>query len=218
MYSVQISWTNPSVTLQEVEEVVSPILGEDYDGIVVEDLYLYIRSNSPISVENEYSIKDKIYLLNNQPQSVSVISQPPTVIAAVPPFGNNAVYVNGVVKYLYTHHVGVQVALTQGVNVIRHVASCGKLKLTGVEVIGGESLDFADLKILDCEDGMVTGIPYYVLNQFGFSVNIAKDFYKRDSPFDATLYCGMVIEITYTSVSAKTIGINFLKHEVKDSP
>jgi len=118
-------------------------------------------------------------------------------------------------KKLYARNTGHQFALNAGSNVFTITATLPWAKVTGVEVLGGETLDFADFKVKDTAAGTYSGVPNYVLNQFGFSVNIAKDYYRREATFDADLYQGMVLEFTYNSVSAKTIGINLIMAEVK---
>lgn len=88
-------------------------------------------------------------------------------------------------------------------------------KITGVEIIGGEVGDKASFLVLDTPTGSYSGQPNYPLNQFGFNVNIAPDYYEHKSEFDADLYLLMQIKIIYDSVSVKTIGINFILNEVK---
>lgn len=118
-------------------------------------------------------------------------------------------------KKLFARNTGLQYSLSSGANTITHTATLPWAKVTGIEVIGAEILDYADFKVLDSSTGVYSGIPNYLLNQFAFSVNIAKDYYSRTSTFDADLYQGMVISISYNSVSAKTIGINLIMNEVK---
>lgn len=46
-------------------------------------------------------------------------------------------------------------------------------------------------------------------------MNPAKDYYNHSSEYDADLYQGMQVRVAYVSISAKTIGINFILNEVK---
>jgi len=39
-------------------------------------------------------------------------------------------------------------------------------------------------------------------------------FYTRPSEYDADLYSGLIVRAVYTSLSAKTIGINYILNEV----
>ena len=118
-------------------------------------------------------------------------------------------------KKLYKREHGIQQALTAGSNIFVFTIPYTWVKILGIEVVNGEALDYCDLNILDSVTGTYTTIPNYKLNQFGFSVNICKDYYEEENSYDADLYQGMQIQIIYQSVSAKTIGINFNLSEVK---
>lgn len=139
-----------------------------------------------------------------QPQPVVVQSQPAFKAKTLP---------DG--KKLFKRVTGIQQSLTIGQNIIEFVIPYDWIKLTGCCIINCEALDTADLYILDNELGSYSGVPNAMLNQFGFSVNLPKDFYRNESMFDADLYRGMVIKCVYTSVSNKTLGINILMDEVK---
>jgi hypothetical protein len=118
-------------------------------------------------------------------------------------------------KKIYARTTGLQFVLAAGANTVTYTATLPWVKITGVEVIGAETLDFVDFKVKDTAAGTYSGVPNYMLNQFGFAVNVPKDYYKREATFDADLYQGMVLEFIYTSVSAKTIGVNLIMAEVK---
>lgn len=118
-------------------------------------------------------------------------------------------------KKLFARATGIQGALTIGSNTITYTIPYPWVKIVGVEVVGCEALDYVDCKVLDSTTGTYSTIPNYVLNQFGFTVNLPAGFYSRVSPFDADLYTGMQLQFIYNSVSAKTIGINFIMSEVK---
>ena len=118
-------------------------------------------------------------------------------------------------KKLFARNTGMQFALSSGANTCNHTISYPWVKLIGAEIINGEALDYIDFEIYDTAAGTYSGIPNYKLNQFGFSVNISPNFYSRECPYDADLYQGMILRMTYNSVSAKTIGINLVMNEVK---
>lgn len=118
-------------------------------------------------------------------------------------------------KSLFKRVVGVQQALTVGDNTILYTETFPWVKFMAIEVIGGEIGDYVSLYILDTTSGAYSGVPNYQLNQFGFSANIAKDFYEQKSAFDADVYAGLQIKVAYHSMSAKTVGINFVMNEVK---
>ena len=107
---------------------------------------------------------------------------------------------------LFARNHGIQQDLIQGWNVIEFVAPYPLAKITGVEVIGAEVLDYANFKVFFGET---------MLNQFAFEVNIAKDYYQRISRFDADFVSGLKIVVEYYSQSAKRIGCNYIMDEVK---
>ena len=149
-------------------------------------------------------------LTDQLPTQVNVSSQPsPSAFAA------KTITSNGVTKKLYKRITGIQSALVVGAQDIVFALGFPWAKINGIEIVGGEALDVISLFILDSTTGSYTSVPNAVLNQFGFTTNVAPAYYKSKSNFDADLYQGMQIKIAYISVSAKTIGINFDLNEVK---
>ena len=108
---------------------------------------------------------------------------------------------------LYARNHGIQQDLVQGENTIEFPAVYKLAKITAVEVINCEALDFVDFKVADANGN--------VLNQFSFSLNMPNDYYHRASKFDADFLQGLKIVMVYNSVSAKRVGINFIMDEVK---
>jgi len=144
-------------------------------------------------------------LVNNfEDKDIIVTSQPPFSSKTLP---------DG--KKLYARTQGKEFTLVAGANTLDFSIPYPTCKITGVEIINGELGDKVDLFILDDPSGTYSTIPNDILNQFGFDTNIAKDFYKKESHYDADLYINMNISITYYSQSAKNIYINYLLHEVK---
>lgn len=88
-------------------------------------------------------------------------------------------------------------------------------KITGLELIGGEIGDTVTLQVLDTEAGTLSGVPYYMLNEFATDINIPANFYGREAKYDADLIQNLTIRVVYTSISNKTIGINCIFHELK---
>ncbi len=132
-------------------------------------------------------------------------------IDALPPFA--AKTINGM--SIYSRPKGMAQAVILGTTTFETVVSFPKVKFNELEIIGGEIGDNVNLKILDTAAGTYSGAPNYQLNQFGYTVNVAKDYYSRVSQYDADLYQGMRIVLEYTSVSAKTVYPNFIIHELK---
>jgi|DEB0MinimDraft_6_1074348.scaffolds.fasta_scaffold01085_11 hypothetical protein len=93
-------------------------------------------------------------------------------------------------------------------------ASC---KITAVEVVGSKVGDQVDFKVLDTPAGTVSTIPNYTLNQFGFGVFTTEGSYKEESRYDADLFLGLQLEMSYTNngVSSVTPNYNITLHEVK---
>jgi len=118
-------------------------------------------------------------------------------------------------KKLYKREHGIQSSLSAGSNNIIFTVPYPWVKIIGIELVNGETLDIVDFYILDSTTGTYSGVPNYQLNQFGFSVNVAPGFYEEVCNYDADLYYGMQIKLVYNSISAKTIGINFNLNEVK---
>lgn len=89
-------------------------------------------------------------------------------------------------------------------------------KITKAEIMGCELGDTVDFTIHDDASGTYTTVPNYQLNQFGFDVQLGNGSYMDESQYDADLYIGMVIKITYQNngVSSKDIGVNITLHEV----
>jgi hypothetical protein len=117
-------------------------------------------------------------------------------------------------KKLFKRVSGIQSAVTTGSNTIVYTIPYSWVKITGLEIVSGENLDTINVQVLDSVSGTYTTVPNMYLNQFAFSMNISKDYYEHKSEYDADLYMGMQIKITYTSLSSKTVGINFILNEV----
>lgn len=135
-------------------------------------------------------------------------------IQTQPPYGSKTIMVNGVTHSLFSRITGQQYSLVAGVNTITYTATYAWSKLIGVEAVNCEALDTVDFQVYDNSAGSYSGVPNKLLNQFSFALNLPKDYYIRMSQFDADIYPGMVISMTYTSRSAKTVGINFLLDQV----
>lgn len=118
-------------------------------------------------------------------------------------------------KDIFKREHGVQFVLAVGQNDCIFTVPYNWVKIIGVEIINGQSLDYCDFYILDSITGTYSTIPNYQLNQFGYSVNISSDFFQKVNNYEADLYLGMQIKIVYYSQSIKTIGINYNLNEIK---
>ncbi len=93
----------------------------------------------------------------------------------------------------------------------------GACKINKLEVIAANPLDRIDLRVLDTPTGLLTGVPNYMLNQFGFGVIVSELLYSDKSDYDADLVKDMQVEIVYHNDSTEeiTVGYNVIFHEVK---
>lgn len=90
-------------------------------------------------------------------------------------------------------------------------------KITAVQVVGSKLGDQVDFRILDTPAGTVSTVPNYPLNQFGFGVYVTDGEFKEESRYDADLFLGLQLEMTYTNngSSPVTPNYNVLLHELK---
>jgi len=204
---LRIDWANPKITLLEFETYLAGLLGPNYDGLLQSDNYVFVVTYTPIDSTQELAILEYVYALNSKSKDVSVTSSPP--------FGAKSQVIDGVLKKFYARNTGLQYDLITGSNDINFTIPFPWVKIIGIECIGGEILDTAELRVYDNALGTYSGVPDALLNQFGYTLNMAKDYYARTSPFDADLYQGMILKITYVSVSDKRVGMNIIMNEVK---
>ena len=134
-------------------------------------------------------------------------------VGSQPPFAAKQLS-NG--KKLFSRVHGESYSVTAGSNILDYSIPYPQVKFNELEIIGAELGDIATLRIKDDSTGTYSTVPNYTLNTFGVDVNCAKDYYDRSSNYDADLYYGMRIYIEFESVSAKTVYINYILHELKD--
>ena len=91
------------------------------------------------------------------------------------------------------------------------------VKLEALELIGQTGAITCDLFILDDETGSYSTVPKYMLNQFGFDIEIPLEHYRSTSQYDADLYRGMfvLLQVTNTSVFTQNIRANIELNEVR---
>lgn len=142
---------------------------------------------------------------------------PKTVESTLYPFAAK-VLSNG--KRLYTRIHGASQSVAGAPDNIDFTIPYASCKLTGIEIFNGEKGDKVNFKVLDTSEGIISGIPNYVLNQFGFNVNIADGYYKFTSNYDADLIQNMKLRIEFDAITSdllpKNIYVNFILHEVVD--
>ena len=129
-----------------------------------------------------------------------------------PPFASKVI--PGTDYKLFKRDTGKAFAVTTGSNDCDFVIPFNIMKVTGVEIMGAELGDHCDFEVYDTPSGAISTVPNYKLNQFGYSVYISKDYYRRECQYDADVIKDMKIRVKFTSVSDKTIYINYIIHEV----
>lgn len=132
-------------------------------------------------------------------------------ISGQPPFADK----NVDDKKLYNRSTGKIFTLSAGSNTCDFTIAYPHVKIVGVEIINGGLGDYTDFTVHDDALGTYSTVANYQLNQFGFDVNVAPDKYERMCKYDADLYYGMVIKMTYTAAVARDIYVNYILHELK---
>lgn len=147
-------------------------------------------------------------LKNNLPAQVNSSNQP---------FASK-ILSNGKKLFMRVH--GIQAQVSGAPDNIDFTIPYTNCKITGIEILNGELGDKINFKVLDTASGTISGIPNYMLNQFGFDVRIGSALYKHESGYDADLIQGMVLRLEYDAITSdllpKNVYINFILHEVKD--
>ena len=157
-------------------------------------------------VDADVANNNGLPLPQNTAQPVSLAALP-----AAPAFATNAL---GTQK-LYIAITGTQTAVTAGTQDILFTVPYAQAEISGIHIIGCNALDTASLYVLDSTTGTYSGHANYVLNQFGYTVNLPNGEYIYESPYTATLYQNMQIKVTYVATAATTIGINYILNKVQ---
>tara|TARA_R110000851_G_scaffold85715_4_gene186255 strand:+ start:690 stop:1094 length:405 start_codon:yes stop_codon:yes gene_type:complete len=91
-------------------------------------------------------------------------------------------------------------------------------RINQVEFVNAVNGDTVNLKVLDTTTGLLTTVPSYMLNQFGFDVQLPNGLYVDKSEYDASLIGGMQVLIEYSNNSSVDIivGGNIIYHEEKE--
>ena len=213
VYSIANDTPNQLVNARSLhDEIIAAQLATQISGVSTAGDVITIAFNAELSTSDESTLGG---ILGNHegtasprdPEEVAItntISSLPFSAKQLPSGGK-----------LYARVQGVKYSLNTGSNTCNFSIPWPTCKITGIEIIGGELGDSVDLKVLDDSSGTYTTVPNYLLNQFGYTVSVAPTFYSRQSAYDADLFQNMVIEIGYTSASAKDVWINYILHEVK---
>jgi hypothetical protein len=99
---------------------------------------------------------------------------------------------------------------------VTYTCPYAQAKMNELEVLWAPEGVTAIMNVKDTPTGNYSTVPNMILDTFGNACNIAKDYWKGRSEYDADIYAGMVLEFVITNGSAvsKTVGINMVFHEV----
>lgn len=118
-------------------------------------------------------------------------------------------------KKLFRRVHGVSQTLTGTTGDILFNVPYNNCKITGIEIMGADLGDKISMYVLDTPTGTISGVPNYMLNQFGFNVQIATGLHGYHSNYDADLIKDMIIKVSYDAVTAdRTIYMNIFLHDV----
>lgn len=90
-------------------------------------------------------------------------------------------------------------------------------KITDVEVVGSKLNDQVNFKIHDTSTGLISTVPYYPINQFGYDVFVSEGIFRESSNYDADLFLDLNLGMEYTNNGTTPVTVNFnvTLHEVK---
>lgn len=88
--------------------------------------------------------------------------------------------------------------------------------ISATEIVGAVLGDKFKYEILDTATGTLSGYPNGSLNIFGEDVYAAKDFYRAESAYDASLFGGLQIKVTCAPADneIRKVYINLDLHEL----
>jgi hypothetical protein len=194
------------------DEIISSQLDTQIGGVSTSGDVLTISFNVELSIPDEASLNSIVAahtgaVSPRDPQQVEVTSQ-----IAKPAFSSKVLAETG--QKLFKRDTGVSYAITTGANTLEFTIPFTQMKVTGVEILNAEIGDYCDFEVYDTASGTISGYPNVKLNQFGYNIYLSEKFYKRECQYDADVITGMKIKIQYTSVSDKTVYVNYIIHEV----
>lgn len=112
---------------------------------------------------------------------------------------------------------GIKHTITPGDSVLNFTIPYNQVKINEAQILWAFEGITVDFEVYDTAQGTYSGIPNYKLNQFGFAIGVAKDFFEDKSSYDADLYVGMIVKCTFhnTTSTTKEVCVNLVLHEIK---
>ena len=223
IYSISTHIVSGKINLKRLKiEISESNILTSLESIGLEGDDLSIDFISELSVEDKTTLDSLVSAHSGDPIPEEVVPQKVTVNAQ-PAFADK-ILPDGRSLFRRKHGIRQEVPAridvnTPSVTAIRFSVPYVAAKIDEVEIVNCTAQDTVDLKVLDSETGAYTTIPNYLLNQFGFDVNLSDIYYTDTSNYDAELNLGMQIEVTYKNYEAdiKQIGVNFVLHEAKET-
>jgi len=129
------------------------------------------------------------------------------------PFGSKTIHG----KKLYRRKHGAFNTILAGQSgAIDIVIPYDNCKINMAEILNCSNGDTVDFKVYDTPTGTISTVSNYMLNQFGFNVELPDGMYIDKSEYDADLIKDMKIEVIYKNngLVDKRIGVNFTLHQV----
>jgi len=118
---------------------------------------------------------------------------------------------------LYRRAHGNKHSVTPGDSSFNFVIPYNQVKINEAQILWGFEGITVDFEVFDTAQGTYSGVPNFKLNQFGFGLGVAKDYFEDISSYDADLYLGMIIKCTFHNPTqiTKEVCVNLVLHEVK---
>lgn len=129
-------------------------------------------------------------------------------------------------KKLFRRMHGYQVTLAGTQTILEITVPYSACKINKAEIVWAPAGVTVDFQVLDTDEGLIQqaagvpanqAVPNLMLNQFGYSINVAKDQYEDHSPYDADLIQGMKIKVVFNhsvDLAGTLLGVNIPFHEV----
>lgn len=149
-------------------------------------------------------------------------SAEPVEVEVTPPFANKKL-TDGRSLFKRVHGANATIS-ANSTGTIDITVPYSEVKFTGAAIINCAVGDTVDFTVHDTYNNDISGLDTGTygnnvqLNQFGYDVEMSKDFYENTSQYDASLYQNMIVRCSYTNNDANNsryVAVNFEMHEVK---
>lgn len=216
-YSIIVDTKNSRITLKDLEnEILASSISKNLETLKTEGDVIKITFSTELSTEEKTTLTAVVNAHEGNIPSEEVIPTEVKVIEEVAkaPFAAK-VLSNGQKLFKRVH--GVQNTIgANSTGSIELVVPYTQCKITSIEIIGSSLGDSCNFNVYDTSNGLISSIPNYKLNQFGFNVCMAKDYHMEHSEYDADLIIGMKLQVEFTNTTNenKLIGVNFILHQL----